>query len=201
MPQVLKDEVEQRIRDAALAEFAAAGFGPARMGEIARRAGISAGNIYHYFPSKYALFEAVVPATLAGRLRELLAERVRASAGQEATRPEAGSAWGEAAEATVAFALEHPRASVILLGRAEGTAYADLAEEVVGMLAQAAITAAERAGRSVPETVRFDVEQAYRAYVAAWVRILGRFENPLAFREALAGYERYHLEGLRALLG
>lgn len=200
MPQVLKENLERRIRDAALAEFASAGFGPARMGDIARRAGTSAGNVYHYFPSKQALFQAVVPGSLARRLRDLLEERVRASAEQEASRPEAGRAWDEAAEATVAFALEHPRTSVILLGRAAGTPYADLTEEVVGMLSQAAITAAERAGRNVPETLRFDVEQAYRAYVAAWVRILERFENPVAFREALAGYERYHLEGLRALL-
>lgn len=201
MPQVLKEDVERRIRDAALHEFAAVGFGPARMGDIARRAGTSAGNVYHYFPSKQALFEAVVPRTLARRLRKLLKERVRASVTQEAWYPEAGSAWGEAAEATVAFALEHPRASVILLGRAEGTQYAGLTEEVVEMLTQAAITAAERARRPVPETLRFDVELTYRAYVAAWVRILERFENPVAFREALAGYERYHLEGLRALLG
>ncbi len=201
MPQVLKDEVEQRIRDAALAEFAEGGFGTARMSDIARRAGVSAGNIYHYFPGKQALFEAVVPGTLARRLRALLEERVRASATQEGARPETGTPWGEAAEATVSFALENPRATVILLGRAEGTAYAGLAEEVVGMLVRAAVSRVERAGRVVPETLRFDVEQAYRAYVAAWVRILERFADPAAFREALAGYERYHLEGLRALLG
>jgi AcrR family transcriptional regulator len=51
MPQIL---------EAALEEFAARGFAGARMAEVARRAGIAKGLIYHYFPSKTALFEAVV---------------------------------------------------------------------------------------------------------------------------------------------
>ena len=200
MPQVLKDEVEERIREAALEEFAAAGFGAARMGDIAGRAGVSAGNIYHYFPGKRALFDAVVPGTLARRLRELLEERVRASAAQAGHRPESGDRVGGGGGGHRPFALEHRRATVILLGRAEGTPYAGVAEEVVAMLVEAAIAAAERAGRDISEPLRFTLEQAYRAYVAAWVRILERFDDPVAFREALSGYERYHLEGLRALL-
>jgi len=106
-----------------------------------------------------------------------------------------------AAEATVSFALEHRHATIILLGRAQGTPYAGLAEEIVAMLTAAAVSLAERAGRHLPEPLRFDLEQVYRTYVAAWVRILERFDDPVAFREALAGYERYHLEGLRALVG
>jgi AcrR family transcriptional regulator len=51
MPQILA---------AALAEFAERGFAGARMGAIATRAGIAKALIYHYFPSKAELFEAVV---------------------------------------------------------------------------------------------------------------------------------------------
>jgi AcrR family transcriptional regulator len=49
-----------QILEAALEEFSARGFAGARMAEVARRAGIAKGLIYHYFPSKTALFEAVV---------------------------------------------------------------------------------------------------------------------------------------------
>lgn len=197
---MLKAEVERRILEAALAEFAAAGFDAARVGDIARRAGVSVGNIYHYFPGKKALFDAVVPRKLARRLRKLLEERVRAGGRQDTARPAEGSAWGASAEATVSFALEHRHATLILLGRAQGTPYAGLAEDVVAMLTAAAVSLAERTGRHVAEPLRFDIEQIYRSYVAAWVRLLERFDDPASFREALAGYERYHLEGLRALV-
>ncbi|MBS0384189.1 MAG: TetR/AcrR family transcriptional regulator [Proteobacteria bacterium] len=50
------------ILDAALAEFTERGFEAARMEDIARRAGISKGGIYLYFPSKTALLEALIEA-------------------------------------------------------------------------------------------------------------------------------------------
>jgi AcrR family transcriptional regulator len=53
MPQIL---------DAALVEFAERGYGGARMAAVAERAGIAKGLIYHYVPSKQALFSATVRA-------------------------------------------------------------------------------------------------------------------------------------------
>src|SRR3954471_22541915 len=53
MPQIL---------DAALEEFAERGYGGARMAAVAERAGIAKGLIYHYVPSKQALFSATVRA-------------------------------------------------------------------------------------------------------------------------------------------
>lgn len=53
MPQIL---------DAALEEFAERGYAGARMAAVAARAGIAKGLIYHYFPSKAALFLATIRA-------------------------------------------------------------------------------------------------------------------------------------------
>ncbi|MFC3123683.1 TetR/AcrR family transcriptional regulator [Pseudoroseomonas globiformis] len=64
-PQRRRLPVEERtpqILDAALEEFAARGYAGARMAEVARRAGIAKGLIYHYFPSKTELFQATVRA-------------------------------------------------------------------------------------------------------------------------------------------
>jgi len=51
-----------QILEAALEEFAARGYAGARMAAVAQRAGIAKGLIYHYFPSKAALFQATVNA-------------------------------------------------------------------------------------------------------------------------------------------
>lgn len=48
------------ILDSALRHFAAHGFAAARMEEIAADAGVTAGTIYRYFPSKDSLVEALV---------------------------------------------------------------------------------------------------------------------------------------------
>jgi AcrR family transcriptional regulator len=50
------------IIDAALAEFSTKGFAAARMSDIAARAGVSKAALFVYFPTKAALFEALITA-------------------------------------------------------------------------------------------------------------------------------------------
>jgi AcrR family transcriptional regulator len=62
-------EVRQAdILDAALAEFAAHGFEGARMEDVARHAHVSKGTVYLYYPTKQALFEALVRRDVAPRV-------------------------------------------------------------------------------------------------------------------------------------
>src|SRR3974390_872048 len=61
----------QEILEAALAVFAEKGFAAARMDEIAARARVSKGTIYLYFPSKEAVFKALVQEMIAPQLSRL----------------------------------------------------------------------------------------------------------------------------------
>src|SRR4029079_5205613 len=56
------------MREAALAVFAEKGFAAARMDDIAARARVSKGTIYLYFPSKEAVFKALVQNKLVSEL-------------------------------------------------------------------------------------------------------------------------------------
>lgn len=60
----------EEILDAALAEFTERGFDAARMEDVARRAGLSKAGVYLYFPSKTALFEALIQAKVAPLARQ-----------------------------------------------------------------------------------------------------------------------------------
>ena len=61
----------QEILEAALAVFAEKGFAAARMDEIAARARVSKGTIYLYFPSKEAVFKALVREMIGPQLSRL----------------------------------------------------------------------------------------------------------------------------------
>jgi AcrR family transcriptional regulator len=56
----LPEERPKQILDAALAVFAERGLASARLEDIAKRAGVSKGTIYLYFPNKEELFREVV---------------------------------------------------------------------------------------------------------------------------------------------
>ncbi len=58
--QVLKEEVKANIYKAAVECFKESGYEKASMREIAKRAGISPGNLYRYYPNKEALYDTIV---------------------------------------------------------------------------------------------------------------------------------------------
>src|SRR3954462_2673232 len=57
-------ERRRAILDAALDEFAAAGFAAARLDDVAKRAGVAKGTIYLYFRDKESLFHELVRSML-----------------------------------------------------------------------------------------------------------------------------------------
>jgi AcrR family transcriptional regulator len=65
-----KETRPQELLDAALELFVEKGFAAARSEEVARRAGVSKGTLYLYYPSKEELFKAVVRQ----KLTQLIAE-------------------------------------------------------------------------------------------------------------------------------
>ena len=64
----LPEERPQQIIEAALDVFAERGLASARLEDIAKRAGVSKGTIYLYFPNKEALFREVVRQTVVANI-------------------------------------------------------------------------------------------------------------------------------------
>lgn len=209
MTQYLKEDVRTRILDAALRELAAQGYEGATMAAIAAAADISTGNVYRYYGGKEKLFEAVVPPALVRRFRDLLSARLEAAPEPDAAEGTADvldldeeHPYWTAAGRLLDFAVEHRLETVVFLGRAAGTRYETVGEEVVDQLVRAAKEHSAALSRRVERSaaLAFDLEEIYRNYVASLVRILERFHRPEDIREATRTYERYHLAGLATLL-
>ncbi len=64
MPQARAEETYRLLLEAAQAAFAELGYEGAGVAEVCRRAGVSKGAFYHHFPSKQALFLALLEAWL-----------------------------------------------------------------------------------------------------------------------------------------
>lgn len=203
MAQYLKDGVRDRIERAALVVFARDGVRAATMAAIAKQAGISAGNIYHYYPTKDALHAAVIPEAFVRRLERLVRNRVRSLRGVADIGTLGPRAPFHAlAEDLLAFSIRHRLEVVIVLGRSAGTSHAGFAAHLVRVMQRMAVAHAQSLGgtRTVPPSVRRALDRIYRHWVASLVEILETHATEPAIREALAVHARYHLSGLAALL-
>lgn len=196
MPQVLKDEVRERIRGAALEVFAERGYEGATMIDIAERGGVGTASTYRYFAGKRELFEAVVTPELAKRFESLLDRRVHALA--SAALAGAGRGAGDLGDQMLHFWVENRLAVVILLDRAAGTAYARFGERFVQRLV--ASTLAElgaSAGHGATGVARKVLTQIFESTRRSVAALLEEHSDEGSLREAIEAFWSYQVPGMR----
>ena len=125
-------ETLSRIHSAAMDEFAAKGFQSASLRNIVKTAGVTTGAFYGYYPSKEALFTALVGEvydTLMREYRESLTQFENMSAEQQIENM--GTVGGECMKQMMQY-MDTRRPQVkLLLQSAEGTKYEHMIDEFV----------------------------------------------------------------------
>ncbi|WP_041795278.1 TetR/AcrR family transcriptional regulator [Pararhodospirillum photometricum] len=157
-----KEARPAEVLEAALETFARKGFSATRMDDVAARAGIAKGTIYLYYPSKEALFEAVV--------REYLVENIaRAEAALAHPAPTHAERLRRAVGIMGQVILDPRRAALPKLVLADGGMFPEIARfyrrEVVGR-GLGLLAGIVRAGIAAGEFRPVDPEAAVRLFVS-----------------------------------
>jgi AcrR family transcriptional regulator len=101
-----KDARPSELLEAALDLFVEKGFAATRVEEVARRAGVSKGTLFLYFPSKVELFKAVVRENITGRFSEWAEELKTYEGSSEELLAYCLSSWWERVGATKASGIQ-----------------------------------------------------------------------------------------------
>lgn len=197
--QVLKESIRQRIRGAALAEFAAVGAGRATMNAIAQRAEIGVATLYNYFESKEALLLDVIPPEFAAEFEQRLERRVRALAflPQKADVKQARAS----AQEILGFWLEHRLRVVVLLDRAEGSVYASFGERFVEQLTRLTLAElrARNPGLKLRAEQRLVLTLIFENTRRTLATLLEKGRSERAIRDGFETFWSYQLPGLHGL--
>lgn len=201
MPQRPKDEMRAAILRAAIAEFAEIGLQQTPLTRIAERAGTSIGNLYKYFESKEALFQAALPGEVAAQLLRLLQQRVEALDGAvDARALPADHQYRRQSEELLRFTLQHRDHIRFLLQRSDGTPFVGFPDRVVQRLSRLAVRYARRAypRAHLNAARRRALARIYRSFLSSLATILREERSPAALAQATNYLTDYHLAGLRA---
>ena len=163
MPQIRKQEIKEKILASALHNFMENGYRSTSMQEIARRAGVAAGNIYNYFKNKEEVFSTLITPALADvkaifevRIPDLskleIEERMRVSE--------------KKMEAFIKVYQTHQEVFVLLFEKSDSTKFETTKAEVIESLSQA-ILHAKKSFSIIPVTK--EREMFIRAFAAAYI--------------------------------
>ena len=129
--QYQKEDVRKRIVDSAKTEFLRVGYYRASMLQISNRAKVPIGNLYRYFSSKSALFDAIV-----GTARERILDGVKNGMGfdpkaEKFTEEGFKNKIQKVAINFLGIARDYQKETILLLQKSEGSAYAGFIDEII----------------------------------------------------------------------
>lgn len=128
MPQVLKEEIYERIFQAGVDVFYEKDYRSARMQEIAEKAGIPVSLIYNYHKNKEELFDKIA-SSLRVNFDKIFAEEEQAT-GLPSEK------YKSIAEGYILDLLENHKIFVILMDKSHGTKYEHAKDQLIHSIEQ-----------------------------------------------------------------
>lgn len=127
--QLLKPEIREKILTVAERLFYEAGFSGTSTRRIAEEVGISVSNLYKYFADKQAIFTAI-----ADPFYHRTSSNLAALFHEEHEETMDPGIMDIATQQIISLMMTDRRKFVILMGRSEGTQYANCKEQIIEML-------------------------------------------------------------------
>lgn len=203
MAQKLKEEVRKSIKNAALEIFTAEGYENAVMSSIARKAGISVGNIYNYYDSKDDLFYELITPSFVARFKKLMQSRVKTARGVRIEDFSKNEDLQKINSERFDFFFQNRLEIIILLRKSKGTIYEHFAREMRDMFVDGVKEYFEEMEQVYKKSMHpqriFMLEIIYDNFFVALTSILEKYEDKDSIKNGFLNFLDYHLAGLTEL--
>jgi AcrR family transcriptional regulator len=132
--QVLKEEVRQKIKKAAISEFEENGYQKTSMRSIALNAGVTVGNLYRYFKNKDDLFDVIIQPAFQ-EIYKFIDEFARFEKSTLSEEKQKEDFIKTFEESLIRIYLQHRPELVILLNGSKGSRMEDAREQIISLIA------------------------------------------------------------------
>jgi AcrR family transcriptional regulator len=200
--QKLKDEVRNRIIEAAVEEFSRRGYEKASMRDICRAAGISLSNTYNYFPSKEALFESIIQPVYE-TVKDIFRQSLMQSAQKLASGAETLAFIDDIVGKILRLDARQRKLLIVLSENSAGTRYEKSKEEMTVLLRMHLAEAVRRPGGAaqIEESRSYILNIIAENYLDGLLKILQDYRDRAWAEANMQTLLMYHLKGIKALTG
>jgi len=199
MAQVLKEEVRDKITEAAEKLFFHEGYKKATMGMIADEAGVATGNIYKYFANKDLLYRTIIDNEFINELYKLTEKRVQTLSAEIMDDISIKSLEkNREANNLLRFWIKNRVKTVILLDKSEGSQYESVRNSYFNMMINESIKGNKMLIKN--EMMLFTFKNRLADTIRGLLSILTSFEKEKDIKAAFNMSWAYHYAGIRGLL-
>jgi AcrR family transcriptional regulator len=200
--QTLKEEIRNKIIEAAVSEIAQNGYEKASMRTIAKAAGISVSNTYNYYRSKEELFESIIEPVydeVKNIFRQSLQQSLKKVAGGNTLQPFIDGI----VNSFVQMDDRQRRLLIILAEKSAGTKYENSREEMVGLLKMHLAEAVRQPGSAgqIDESQGYILNIIAANYIDGLLKVLNDYRSREWAEANLRTLLTYHLNGIKAIAG
>jgi len=199
--QTLKEEIKNKIIEAALQEFTESGFEKASMRNIAKAAGITVSNIYNYYTDKEQLFGSIVEPVF-HQVKEIFNASVNESAKPGFAMDNYQSYIDRLVDVLIQLDERQRQLLILLIEKSDRTRYGKARKEIIEILKSRMVEAV----RKIDGIARVSISQSYILdimagnYIDGLLQILRVYRSQSWAEENLRLLLTCHLNGLKALL-
>ena len=133
--QVLKEEVREKIKIAALSEFEKNGYQKTSMRSIASSAKLTVGNLYRYFDNKDSLFSIIIQPAFQ-EIYQFIEEFARIEEDKPLEKRQKDSFIKTFEESLIRIYIQHRAELIILLNGSKGSQMENAREQIIYLIAE-----------------------------------------------------------------
>lgn len=199
MAQIKKEEIKNRILEAALYLFAKIGYKETSISDIAKKAKISVGNVYCYYKSKIEIFKEVVPEEFISLARDMVIKSMYTGKANTISEQLDNATYQKNSEVFMKELMAHRLQILAFYKCKEEETYTVAKKEWLDSIVQSCLDgfiADPKEREEKRELITF----LYRGFLASGIELLASDDNEQMIVNKFKLLIRYHVSGIASVL-
>ena len=196
MSQVQKKEIRDRVLETALRLFAREGFQNVTIARISKESKVSVGNIYHYFPGKKEIFDAVFPREFVDEITRQITQKIMTGKDRTVSLQSQNLEYIMNSQQFLNYIIQY-KYQFQILKHLQGTPYSGTLEKLSEHLSGLVY---EQFVQEKDEILRMTFHNLYIGYFELVYRALKMERTDSELLQELKKIDRYHVAGVTAII-
>lgn len=201
MVQYKKDDIKEKIDNAALKIFVEKGYEKTKISNIATESNVSVGNIYRYYKSKEEIFYSIAPESVLEDLKSILINKLTFAKDKTSNELNSENDFQLVNEEFIDYMIKNREQILIMFNGSKGTRYESLKYEAINyMIKNIKKNYSKENNKIIYDSMNYNIIKIiYENLISMMIEVLKESDSPEDIKKSFKIINLYHLFGVTNL--